>query len=224
MEALVASFVLGVASAASPCLLPLYPAFLAMLVSRSDGAMANTRTSALFGFVVVLGVVTMLILVGLIVSVLSVSLTPILAYVVPATTIVLLVLGVIMLAGRNPFTRLATIGVPVVRQPLAQAYVYGLAFGPVALPCAGPFVVALLAISIGISETATRLAGFAAFGLGMGLPLILLSVLGAVRARSVAGWFSRHHLALTRVTGTLLIVAAFAQPVSDWLAEGGLTG
>lgn len=219
MEALVAAFALGVASAASPCLLPLYPAFLAMLVGRHGptGNTAGAATAALFGLIVVLGVVSALIVVGAVVTLLSISLSPVLAYVVPLTTLLLIVLGVIMLAGRNPFAGLATIAVPVVSQPLGQAYVYGLAFGPVALPCAGPFVIALLAISIGVEETVTRLLGFVAFGLGLGLPLIILSMVGALRARELAGWLTRHHLALMRVAGALLIVAAFAEPARQWL-------
>jgi cytochrome c-type biogenesis protein len=216
MEALATSFVLGFASAASPCLLPLYPAFLAMLVGRQE-ASGSARAPALFGLVVVLGVVTALIIVGALVVALSVSLGSLLAYIVPLTTVVLVVLGLLMLAGRNPFARLAGVRMPVVRQPLGQAYVYGLLFGPVALPCAGPFVVALLAISIGVAETATRMAGFVAFGVGFGLPLIGLSLIGAVRARAITGWLARHQTRLMRIAGALLIVAAFAEPLRLWL-------
>lgn len=212
MEALLSSFVLGFASAASPCLLPLYPAFLAMLVGR-HGATGSMRAPALYGFVVVLGVVTALVLVGAVVTALSVSLGSVLTYIVPATTVVLVVLGLLMLAGHNPFARMATVRMPVIRRPLGQAYVYGLLFGPVALPCAGPFVVALLAISIGVTETAARMLGFVAFGIGFGLPLIGLSLIGAVRARSVAGWLTRHHRPIMRLAGALLIVAAFAEPL-----------
>ncbi|CAN5558074.1 cytochrome c biogenesis protein CcdA [soil metagenome] len=219
MEALASSFVLGFASAASPCLLPLYPAFLAMLVGRQQ-ATGGTRAPALFGLVVVLGVVTALILVGAIVTALSVSLGSLLAYLVPATTVVLIVLGLLMLAGRNPFARMAGVRMPVIRRPLGQAYVYGLLFGPVALPCAGPFVVALLAISIGVAETTSRMLGFVAFGLGFGLPLIGLSLIGAVRARSVAGWLARNHGPLMRISGALLIVAALAEPVRLMLETG----
>ena len=214
MEALVASFALGVASAASPCLLPLYPAFLAMLVGRQGDNAKRAHVGRSSDWSSSSASSAPLILVGAAVTLLSVSLSPLLAFIVPATTFVLLVLGVLMLAGRNPFARLATIGVPVVKRPLAQAYVYGLAFGPVALPCAGPFVIALLAISIGVAETATRLLGFVAFGLGLGLPLIAISLVGAVRARSVAGWLTRHHRPLMRISGALLIIAAFAEPVA----------
>ena len=212
METLVAAFGLGVAAAASPCLLPLYPAFLAMLVGRQATA-GREPPPALFGLMVVLGVVTALIVVGAVVVAVSISLGSLLTYVVPLTTILLLVLGVLMITGRNPFERLTSISMPVVRQPLAQAYVYGLVFGPVALPCAGAFVVALLAISIGVTETATRLLTFVAFGIGFGLPLIVLSLLGALRAQQLAGWLTRNHRWLMRVAGVLLIVAAFAEPV-----------
>jgi cytochrome c-type biogenesis protein len=220
MEAFATSFVLGFASAASPCLLPLYPAFLAMLVGRGE-ATGSARAPALFGLVVVLGVVTALIIVGALVVALSVSLGSLLAYIVPATTVVLVALGLLMLSGRNPFARMASVRMPVIRRPLGQAYVYGLLFGPVALPCAGPFVVALLAISIGVAETAARMAGFVAFGVGFGLPLIGLSLIGAVRARTITAWLARHHTGLMRIAGALLIVAAFAEPLRLWL-EGGL--
>jgi cytochrome c-type biogenesis protein len=212
MEALATSFVLGFASAASPCLLPLYPAFLAMLVGRGE-ATGSARAPALFGLVVVLGVVTALVIVGAVVVALSVSLGSLLAYIVPATTVALVALGLLMLSWRNPFARMASVRVPVIRRPLGQAYVYGLLFGPVALPCAGPFVVALLAISIGVAETASRMAGFVAFGVGFGLPLIGLSLIGAVRARAITAWLARNHTRLMRVAGALLIVAAFAEPV-----------
>ena len=220
MEALVSSFVLGFASAASPCLLPLYPAFLAFLVGRHEGG-ASPRAPALYGLLVVLGVVSSLIVVGAAVLALSISLGSLLTYIVPLTTIVLVILGLVMLAGINPFARVASVRMPVVRQPLAQAYVYGLLFGPVALPCAGPFVVALLAISIGVAETAARMFGFVAFGLGFGLPLIGLSLIGAARAQDLARWLARNHRPLMRVTGVLLIIAAFAEPVR-LLIEGGL--
>lgn len=211
MEALLGSFVLGVASAASPCLLPLYPTFLAMLAARRED---DTRGGwAFLGLAVVLGVVTALTMVGIAVTAVSVSLSGLLAWFVPLSTIVLVILGILLILGRNPFGALASMRMPIVRHPLGQAYVYGLLYGPVALPCAGPFIVALLAISIGVEEAAGRVLTFVAFGLGMGLPLILVSLLGATRARSLTGWLAAHHVIIGRVAGVLLVVAALAEPV-----------
>ena len=219
MEGLATSFLLGVASAASPCLLPLYPSFLAFLVGRAGAG--GRRSAGLFGLFVVFGVITALIAVGALVTALSVSLGSLLQYVVPLTTVVLVVLGVVLLLGRNPFASIPALAMPVVGRPLAQAYVYGLMFGPVALPCAGAFVVALLAISFGAAEAASRMLTFVAFGLGFGLPLIMVSMLSAARAQSVAGWLARNHQPLMRVSGALLIVAAFAEPVRLLLVQQG---
>ncbi len=212
---LFASFWLGVGSAASPCLLPLYPAFLAMLAARGGG---DHRGGLVFlGLAVVLGVVTTLTLVGLVVMAVSSSLSGMLAWLVPLSTVLLVLLGVVLILGRNPLAALTAVRVPVVRQPLSQAYVYGLLYGPVALPCAGPFIVALLAISIGVGEATGRVLTFVAFGLGMGAPLILISVLGATRARALTTWLSRHHVAIGRLAGVLLVVAALAEPVRGFL-------
>jgi cytochrome c-type biogenesis protein len=211
METLITSFFLGIASAASPCLLPLYPAFLALLAARR-GDDGRTGT-ALLGLAVVMGVVTALVAIGLLVTAISVSLGGLLGWIVPISTVVLVTLGVLLITGRNPFMTLATIRMPVVDHPLGQAYVYGLLFGPVALPCAGPFIVALLAISIGVAEATARVVDFIAFGIGFGAPLIALSLLTATRARAVTTFLARHHLAIGRIAGVLLIGAALAEPV-----------
>ncbi|MCU0479465.1 MAG: hypothetical protein MUE92_12125 [Chloroflexi bacterium] len=40
--------------------------------------------------------------------------------------------------------------------PFAQAYVDGLLLGPLALPCAGAFLVAILATSLGAADASQR--------------------------------------------------------------------
>jgi cytochrome c-type biogenesis protein len=217
VEALLTTFALGVAAAASPCLLPLYPGFLAYLAGNR-GASAGGRSAVLLGFVVAAGVLTAVTATGLVVSALALPLSGILAFLVPATTVVLVVLGLVMLAGRNPFARIASVEVPVIRHPAGQAYVYGLLMGPVAIPCAGPFLIALLAISVGIVDAGARLGSFLVFGLGFCLPLILLAALGAARGQAVARGIARHHGAVLRVAGVMLIVAAFAEPIRIALA------
>ncbi|CAN5579702.1 cytochrome c biogenesis protein CcdA [soil metagenome] len=229
VESVLTTFFLGIAAAASPCLLPLYPGFLAFLAAGQGGPVRDVAVpghagptgrprvglgSFLLGLVVVAGVLTAIIAVGLVVSALALPLGDVLAVVVPATTLILVVLGLVMLAGRNPFARLATLQVPVVRRhPAGQAYLYGLFMGPVAIPCAGPFFIALLAISVGLVDTGARIGSFVVFGVGFGLPLIVLAALGAVRGQALARAIARRHDVFLRVAGALLIVAAFAEPI-----------
>lgn len=212
VDTILTTFLLGIGSAASPCLLPLYPGFLAYLAGSGNGGV-RSRSPLLLGLAVVAGVLTTVIAVALVVSALAVSLTGILSFLVPATTVVLVVLGVVMLAGRNPFARVATIRVPLIHRPVGQAYVYGLVLGPVAIPCSGPFLVALLAISVGLVDATARIASFIVFGIGFSLPLILLALIGAARGQSLARAIARRHGLVLRVAGGLLIVAAFAEPI-----------
>jgi cytochrome c biogenesis protein CcdA len=78
----------------------------------------------------------------------------------------------------------------------------------VALPCAGPFLVALLAISLSLGDTLTRVGSFVVYGLGFGLPLVALAAIGATRGQAIARLVARHHMAISRVAGALLIVTA----------------
>jgi len=215
IEALLTTFLLGIGSAASPCLLPLYPGFLAYLAGSGEarGTTVGGHFVALLGLTVAFGVLTAVIAVALVVTALAVSLSALLAILVPVTTVALVALGLVMLAGRNPFGRIAAIRVPMVRHPLAQAYLYGLSLGPVAVPCAGGFLIALLGISLGLVDAAARVATFIVFGLGFCLPLIVLALVGAVRGQAIARAIAARHGVVLRVAGGMLIVAAFAEPI-----------
>jgi len=102
-----------------------------------------------------------------------------------------------------------------VRNPLAQAYLYGVLLGPIALPCAGPFLVALLAISVGLADTLAQVGSFAVYGLGFGLPLVVLGALGAARGQAVSRLVARHHGLVLRGAGLLVIVTALYELTSS---------
>jgi cytochrome c-type biogenesis protein len=218
MEALAATFLLGVGSAASPCLLPLYPGFIAYVAGTSVGS-PRRRWAAFLGLAVLAGVLTTMVLVGVALTVLALPFGDVLRWSIPVTTVILVALGITLLAGRNPFAGLATVRVPVIRNPLAQAYIYGLMVGPIALPCAGPFLVALLAISIGFADGAARVGSFVVYGLGFGLPLVAIAVVGAARGKAVSRALARHHLAVLRAAGALVIVTALYELLASGLVQ-----
>jgi cytochrome c-type biogenesis protein len=106
--------------------------------------------------------------------------------------------------------------VPIVSNPYAQAYVYGIMLGPIALPCAGPFLVSLLGISLGVVDAVGKVGTFIMFGLGFGLPLVVLSLLTAVRGRVVVRWVLGHHRAVEVISGILLIAIGTFDFVDKW--------
>ncbi len=219
MEPLVATFLLGLASAASPCLLPLYPAFLAYLTGATGAAAGSDRARRVSGFLglaVLAGLITSMLVIGLVVVALSASLTQLLGFAVPIIDGLLITLGVLLLLGINPFLKAPTLRVPGARGPLSQAYLYGMFLGPIALPCAGPFLIATLAISVGATETLETMGTFVVFALGFGLPLVLLSVLARARQDSVVRFLARHHRQIEILSGVLLIAAGVWDLSLNW--------
>ena len=204
MDGLVLAFTLGVGSAASPCLLPLYPSFLAYLTANAR-ALEGRRASGLLGLLILAGVLTTMLGVAVALVALSAPLGSLLGVLIPAIDLLLIALGLALLAGRNPFERLPGASVPIVANPYGQAYLYGVMLGPLALPCAGAFALSLIAFSVGVEELAPRILTFLAFGLGFGLPLVLLSLLAGARRQQVVRYVTRHHRVIEIVGGLILI-------------------
>lgn len=219
MEALVATYGLGLASAASPCLLPLYPAFLAYL-SGATGAEAGTgaarRISAFLGLAVLAGLISSMLVIGLLVVAVSAPVSRVLGFAVPLIDLLLMTLGVLLLAGINPFLKAPQLKVPGASGPVSRAYLYGVFLGPLALPCAGPFLIATLAISVGAAETIGTIATFVVFALGFGLPLLLLSLLARSRQDQVVRFLTGHHRAIEIASGVLLIAAGMWDLWINW--------
>lgn len=205
----------GLLSAASPCLLPLYPGFIAYLGSNAQ-ALEGRRATGLLGLLVLAGVLTMMVAIGIVLVVIAVPTSRLLAYATPLVDGLLVILGILLLLGRNPFERLPGMRVPIVSNPYAQAYVYGIMLGPIALPCAGPFLVSLLGISLGVVDAVGKVGTFVMFGLGFGLPLVVLSLLTAVRGRVVVRWVLGHHRAVEVISGILLIAIGTFDFVDKW--------
>jgi cytochrome c-type biogenesis protein len=128
----------------------------------------------------------------------------------------LLVLGILLLLDRNPFKALPQIQVPLLRHPFMNAYVYGLLYGPITLPCSGPLVVSIFTLSLTVGEAVSKLAIFLLFGLGFGLPLLLLSLLSGGLQRQLTRLFARHSRLINAIGGLLLIGIVIYDIALNW--------
>jgi len=208
------SFLLGLLSAASPCVLPLYPGFLAYLSGRREPTSRLQRYG--LGLFVLAGVLSMMLALGALIAGLAVSLGRALTIAIPLADAALMVLGLLLLSNRNPFRVLPQIRVPVLRHPWLNAYIYGLLYGPIALPCSGPLVVAIFALSLTLGDAARQLWVFLWFGLGLGGPLLALSLVSGALGARLTRLFARHERALNVVGGLLLITVAVLDLAANW--------
>jgi cytochrome c-type biogenesis protein len=200
------AFVLGNAAIlTNVCILPLYPGLIAFLAGNAQNERAQ-KAAQWMGFLVLLGVLTLMLLVGLALFVLQRSFDALLPILLPVIYGIVIVMGILMLIGRNPFNRLSSSQVPVLRNPFTAAYAYGLLLGPITLPCAGPLVVSAFLLAAG--SAAGLLDGilyFFFFGLGFGWPLVLLPFAALSLQKRFTGWMTSNYVLLMRISGLLLI-------------------
>jgi cytochrome c-type biogenesis protein len=217
----VTSLLLGLLATTSPCILPLYPGFLAYLSNQNDIG----RQKYFLGLFVLLGVLSMMLALGGLIALLAVPIGRILLYIIPLADLLILILGILLLLDRNPFKTLPQIQMPMLRHPYGNAFAYGLLYGPIALPCSGPMVVAIFALSFTAGEAFSQLWTFLWFGLGLGIPLLVLSLLSVTFQRQLTTLFARHSRTVNFIGGLLLIGVALYDLNKNWeLLKIFLTG
>lgn len=216
MEVYFGALLAGMGATITPCILPLYPAFLAYLTtstsgrhaqSSAPGAAAPALGPAMAALLVWAGVVVGMMAVGLAIAAVAVPLGDFNRIVLPIADVLLISLGVLLLAGINPFARLPQPSAAAFggRGPHAGAFLYGLLFAPIAIPCSGPFLVGIFAFSLTIGDALGRIAFFGVFGVGFGLPLFLLGSVGQARGAQLARSVVRYERPLQLVLGTALV-------------------
>jgi cytochrome c-type biogenesis protein len=199
------SFVAGVlAPLTSPCVLPLYPGFIAFL-SRQTGKTASRWIPLLLGLAVTAGVLISMALFGMIVSgLLAVPLSQVIGIISPVAFGILVIAGLLLILGIEPGIPIS-LKVPRFRSPFPAAFGMGLFFGIVILPCNAISFVVLIALATTFTGLLSNLLTFIVFGIGMALPLFLIAILSTRGGRGVVEWVTRHKRAIDLVTGVVLL-------------------
>jgi len=192
MGELIGAVALGIGATITPCILPLYPAFLAYLTGGATSARRFPPAAA--AALVWMGVVVGMVLIGAIFAALATPLGDFIRVVLPIADGLLILLGLLLVLGRNPFARLPQLSPAFAGRggPAVGAFAYGLLFAPIAVPCSGPLLIVIFAYSLTIGDAAGQLAFFLAFGIGFGLPLFAIGLLdhlsGARLAQAMVRW------------------------------------
>jgi len=190
------------------CVLPLYPGYLSFL-SRQAGKIHIPGLRIFLGIVAGGGILVSMLLFGLIVvSILSLPLSGALGFISPVAYSILLILGILLVLGWVPVFTLPSPILSAEKTPYLGAFLFGLFFGVLVLPCNAAPVAVLLALSTSTPDIFTNMVNFILFGAGMAVPLILLSALSSLKGNEVTGFLTDHKRTIDVITGILMIAVA----------------
>ncbi len=208
---LLLALVAGVLSPLNPCGFPLLPAFLSFYVGAAEESLpraANRIAQALVvGLLVTAGFLGVFALIGLPIIYGASLLADALPWAGLVIGLTLLVIGLVALAGRQ-------VALPVQNPPGAvqgrhrrAMVVFGAGYGIAALGCTLPTFLALVGVSLGATNAAEAAAIFAAYGIGVALSFMTLSLLAALFQQGIARALRRLGPYMGRISGALLALA-----------------
>jgi cytochrome c-type biogenesis protein len=201
------AFSLGILSGGSPCALPLVPGFIGYLSTQADKL--GERARSFVGIAVILGVTTGMVVFALGAAVLHTSLTILITAATPVVVAILILFGALLIVNHNPFYRLPQVRIPRMGNPLFSAYAYGGLYGVIALPCSSlvilPFTIAISLSSLSAIEAFII---FLTFGLGLGLPVVIVSILSRAQGDWLVKQFESRTRLMNTVAGVIMIGVA----------------
>ena len=193
------SFTAGLLSIFSPCGYALLPGYISYYLG-SDFSVVRAVTG---GLVCTLGLMTLYSVIGVLASGLGVVLSSVIPTVSLVVGLLMIAMGAATLLHVNlPFIQVGAS--PSRRQGLVGLYLFGLVYGVAGVGCSAPVFISVFfyALSGGMLNGVLT---FLVYGLGMGIPLIVTSVLVARAKDVMIGRISRATERLQRLSGFILV-------------------
>ncbi len=219
------AFSAGMVATVNPCGFAMLPAFISYYLATEDSAPqrgARALLRALYvGGVVTAGFVLLFTVAGGVISLGAYALVTAMPWIGLLVGVILVVLGVWMLAGHH----ITVPGLPELRVPrqrsMRSMFLFGVAYGLASLSCTLPIFLIVVGTSFTTRGPLVGIGQFVAYGVGMGLILMGLTV-GLALFRDVALGTVRQVLPHVERVGALLLTLAGGYIVYYWLFIGGL--
>src|SRR5450631_4709205 len=219
------AFLAGIVSFASPCCLPLVPAYMTYMVGTTPADSPKARQVALQqALAFVLGFTIVFVALFASFGLLGYILRDYAGVLRQIGGVVLIVMGlhVAGLIRISALYRQVTVPtgrvlgksetgdgtVKVLAPSYARSTLLGVVFAAGWTPCIGPVLGGIIALATQSSTPVQGLIVLVVYALGLGVPFILVAV-GATGASRRLVWFRKHEAGVSLVTGAMLIVVGF---------------
>ena len=200
------SFLAGLfAPIAAVCVIPLYPGFLVYLSTQVSDK-ESKKTIMFLGLIVALGVISSMFLVGLIFTkFLQASLTNAIGIISPIAFTILAIVSLFLIFNFDFSKFFPKINVPLKKNPLFSAFIFGFFFGAIVLPCNPASLIVLFALTTTTISAVTNLFNFIFFGVGMAVPLLIFSAVSSKWNKSIMGFLTKQKRKINLIAGLIML-------------------
>ena len=221
-SAIVYAFGVGMVATFNPCGFAMLPAYLSYFLGLENASDMDHRTDATVfralavGTSMTAGFVVVFAVLGLILDPVLSSIVDKLPWLTILLGIVLVILGIRTLTGRE-----ITIGLPKIAKgpegrELGSVFVFGISYALVSLSCTLSLFIAAISTVIDQENLVVGLGAFVAYALGMGLVLIVLTLAIALARQGIVRGMRGVLPYVGRIAGGLLVVAGLYVTYYGW--------
>lgn len=198
------TFIEGIASFISPCLLPMIPIYVSYFAGKDDKKLSRTVMNAL-GFV--LGFTTVFILLAVFASSLGMIISENIRYIKIVFGIIIIVLGLNYMEILNiRFLNKINIKKADTKDlNFIKAFVFGLLFSVSWTPCIGTFLSSALLMVAKQQEMFKGILLMLVYSIGLGIPFIISAVL-IEKLKEVFDFIKKNYKIIKKISGIILIL------------------
>ena len=217
------TFLEGVITFISPCLLPMLPIYVAYFAGdtsagASGGGLRRTVVCA-FGFILGFTVLftSLGALAGTAGSLIAQHQTAL--NVICGAIVILLGLNYLEVFEIPALKRTLKPNVNIVPRGFASSFLFGVVFAVGWTPCVGAFLGSALSLAASTNQTAKGVALLVCYSLGLGLPFFISAIL-IDRLEAAFTWVKSHYRVINRICGGLLVLVGILMAtglIGTWL-------
>jgi len=219
--AITIAFTAGMAAAVNPCGFALLPAYLGFFIG-TDQEERSTIESAIrslgVGLVLTIGFILVFAPFGLITGAVSSSIQEQLPYVTVAVGVILVVVGVALVSGFEPTFAVPKLDKGGETRQFGSMLLFGISYAVASLSCTiGPFI-AVVGASVSGSDVSflSRLITFAAYGVGMGALITLLTLAVGLAKQGFITKLRKVMPHINRISGAIMVVVGLYVAWYGW--------
>lgn len=199
------TFLEGIASFISPCLLPMVPIYISYFIGEDDN---NTKKTILNSVGFVLGVTTIFMILAIFASQLGTLLSNSIRYIKIFFGIVIILLGLnymgllkIKFLNKSNMKKMNTKNFN-----FFKAMLFGILFSISWTPCIGTFLSSALLLIAKEQDIFKGIIMMLLYSIGLGIPFIISAIL-IEKLKNVFDFIKKHYDVIKRISGAILIIA-----------------